>query len=183
MMESDEASPGGEGSERKSPRPQALSEEGARVLHGRLSRAVAAVCPAWLAEQAEGLVRPIRQVKINAAVAGKLVDIAVTEGAVVQAGQTLGQIDDRVQAAAVAAAKVQAESTAEVDHAALQLAEAKVSLEEMTSAYEKKAANEWEVRRATLQVKLGEAAEKVAREKLDYARAQLAMEQADQAIL
>lgn len=140
--------------------------------------AVSALAQGESPQAAQGLVRPARQVQLGAAIAGQLQRIEVKEGQRVEEGQLLAGLKDDVQRQAVAATQLQARSTAEVRQAELQKAEAEVQLERLQNALAKKAASEWEVRRATLQVKLATVALEAARERHALYQAHLKLEQA-----
>ena len=102
------------------------------------------------AEQFEGLLRPSKRVSLNAPRDGVLARIEVEEGAAVKQGVELAAMDDRLQALRVEAARVQAESDAEVRAAALAVEEARINLERQREVFAQGAASDWEVRRAQL---------------------------------
>ena len=104
----------------------------------------------------EGVMRPLHRIKLNSQVTGKVQVIPIKEGDQVKQGDTLIELDDTLQRAAVEKATLQVQDIARSRTAKLRLLEARVVLEQMKSAFQKEAAAEWEVRRAELQVKLGE---------------------------
>lgn len=104
----------------------------------------------------EGVIRPLHRIKLNSQVTGKVRTILIREGDRVRKGDTLIELDDTLQRAAVEKAALQAHDVAKSKTAELRLSEARVVLEQMRSAFKKEAAAEWEVRRAELQVKLAE---------------------------
>lgn len=99
----------------------------------------------------QGIVRPAKQVSLNAPVAGVLAELLVTEGQDVAKGDLIARMDDGVQAAAVAVAELRATGTAELRRAELTLKEAEILVERYTEAFRQEAASEWEVRRTRLQ--------------------------------
>ncbi|MHC4109098.1 MAG: efflux RND transporter periplasmic adaptor subunit, partial [Planctomycetota bacterium] len=114
-----------------------------------------AAAASWSDEGFRGFVMPSRQVELAAPIEEILWSVAVEESDRVEAGQVLAKMDDRLQQVVVEAARVRAESTADLERAKLDIEDANLTLERITAAFERSAANELEVRRA--QIALGRA--------------------------
>jgi RND family efflux transporter MFP subunit len=98
----------------------------------------------------EGVTRPSQQVRLSAPTDGIVAEVLVPEGAVVEAGQPLIQMDDEVQRLATESARLQAESTAQIERAEYALKESEILLDRIQQSFERDAASEWEVRRTAL---------------------------------
>ncbi len=128
-------------------------------------------------EFSQGVVKPSKEVFIAAEIGGVLKAIAVDEGDFVKQSQVIVQIDDSLQQVALEAAKMRAESQAELKNAQLVLDEAQISLERVETAFRKDAANEWEVRQAALERDQAKAGLEAAQDKQKLAEIELKMEQ------
>ena len=129
------------------------------------------------AEFSQGVVKPSKEVLIAAEIGGVLKEINVDEGHFVTKGQAIVQIDDSLQQVALEAARMQAQSQAELKNAKLVLDEAQISLERVETAFRKDAANEWEVRQSKLERDQAEAGVEAAQDQQKLAEIQLKMEQ------
>jgi len=127
-------------------------------------------------EQIRGMVLPIQQVLIHAPVDGIVAKLPVKEGDLVEEGDLLLQMDDEVQKAVVAASKLRAEATANLERARLEHEEATIALERMEEAQQQRAAREWEVRRARLRRDISRVAMEAARENQAIAEAEVVLE-------
>lgn len=125
----------------------------------------------------EGIVRPSQEVVLTAPVDGVLLAIPVEEGQAVEQGAVVAQMDDGLQKVAVESAKLKADSEAEVNKATLAHEEAVIMHEQARSAFERRAASEWEVRRAKLQEEQAAADIVIAKEVRAIADAELRLEQ------
>ena len=123
-----------------------------------------------------GIALPERQVDLNAPVTGRIATVPVEEGQTVEAEAVLATMDSAVQEAVVAAAKLRAERASELNRAKLQLEEASVKLQSTKEAFEKGAAEDWEVRRSRVERDLAQVAVDAAKEETAIAEAQLALE-------
>ncbi|MFW5682866.1 MAG: efflux RND transporter periplasmic adaptor subunit [Phycisphaeraceae bacterium] len=125
-----------------------------------------------------GTAEPNRQVQLNAPVSGVLAEVVPEEGEDVTEGDVLARMDDGVQRAAVTAARLRAEQTAELRRARLAVEESEIQLERFEQAYEKEAASDWEVRRSRLQLRQAQAQLEALQEQRVLAEADLAVERA-----
>ena len=123
-----------------------------------------------------GMVLPDQQAVLHAPVAGIVLEIAVEDGDRVKAGDLLVRMDDEVQQAVVESAKLRARSDAQLQRAELEFEEAKIGLERMEEAQQRRAAREWEVRRAKLRRDIAEVAVRAARENRQLAAAEVELE-------
>jgi len=124
-----------------------------------------------------GLALPVKQVVLNAPMAGILAELLVEEGDDVAVDQLLARIDDRIQLAEVEARRLQAESQTEIRHAELALEEAQIMLDNIETIQKQGAASDWEVRRARLQRDQADAAVDAAKEQHVLAQVVLQREQ------
>lgn len=125
----------------------------------------------------DGVVRPSKQVVLTAPVSGILAELVVERGDRVDEGTVLLRMDDGLQALVVASAKLQAESDTELKAETLAKEEAAIMYERAAQAFRDKAASEWEVRRAKLQLEQSEAAVFAAGEKRELAQVNLKLEE------
>ena len=95
----------------------------------------------WLAANAAadqpltGFARPVRRVDVAAREAGTLVELSVRKGEAVDAGRTLGRLDDSVLAARLEQARSLASATARGDAAAIRLRRAERTRERLETLY------------------------------------------------
>jgi len=106
--------------------------------------------PATAREALHGLVVPKREVTMSAPLEGVLMRVYVEEGAIVEKGQDLAVMDERVAAASVKVARLRAEDEESVRYARLALKHAKLRLNLITKSHRAKAATEIEVYEARL---------------------------------
>lgn len=92
-----------------------------------------------------GVVRPSNQVALSSPFDTLLGELRVKEGQLVQEGQIVAILDDRVVRAALVLAEIQANRTAQVDQARAALNKAEDGLRRITTARELKAAAETEL--------------------------------------
>jgi len=129
-------------------------------------------------ERLRGLVRPSKQVKLNAPLDGRVETISVVEGQHVEAGAELARMDDAIQKAVVAAARMRAENDAEIRRQKLLLEEADIQLDRMTELEKTGAAQEWELRRQRLQRDANAAALDAAKNEKQLAEQNVRLEEA-----
>jgi len=132
----------------------------------------------WRSADFQGIVRPSKQVTLTAPLDGVLEKLLVSEGDDVKADQPVARMDDDVQRAAVAVARLRADGNAEMRQAKLQLAEARIQHERFMQAFDEDAASDWEVRRAKLRRDHAAAELDVIDERRELAKANLRLEQA-----
>lgn len=128
-------------------------------------------------ERFRGLVQPAKQVVLNAPLDGILQELLVDEGKVVAANDTMAVMDYGVQEVTVEVAKIRADAVAALKRGELQVTEADILLEAVTTAFKKGAASEWEVRQKKLQKDQALAALAQAKEEVDLAKKTLVLEQ------
>ncbi len=124
-----------------------------------------------------GIVAPSQQVMVTAPLDGRVDQVMVEEGQVVDADALLARMDASIQQIVVEAARLQAEATGEMKRAELLAEEARIMHERMVRAAENDAASEWEVRRTQLQRRQAEAQLQALRERRAMDRATLRLEQ------
>lgn len=142
------------------------------VLTDDLTSIVAEESPAF-----RGVVAPIRQSLLTAPIDGVLAHIRVAEGQVVEAGVVLAEMDDTAQRIAVDAARLEAQAEGKLLEAQLVVDEAQITLDRVQASFERKAAAEWEVRRATLQRDQAAAGLRAAEEQRAIAQQRLKLEE------
>ncbi len=125
-----------------------------------------------------GVVRPSREVVLKASTAGVLAEVLVAEGQRVEAGQPLARMDDAVQAARVAAARVRASATADADELAAAAAATRRELTRTREASATGAAPAWELEAAETALTIAEARHAAALQRRELAAAELAVEEA-----
>lgn len=131
---------------------------------------------AW-AEEVNGLIEPIRSAELRTEVDGVVKTLQVSEGDVVQAGDTLLSLASAVQQARVALAAAAA-SEARIAQADIVLSHARSAATRIAAAAKRGAAPKWEVRQANNRVAEAEAERRLV---VDLAAAddkRLALEQA-----
>ena len=124
-----------------------------------------------------GLVRPSQRVVVHAPLDGRLAELLVDEGQRVEAGQTLGRMEDDVQRAAVEAARLRAVSAAPLRLAELGVEEARVQLDGLERALKANAASDLEVDLARIAHKQAKVRIEGAREEQALAQAELALQE------
>lgn len=136
--------------------------------------------PGWgeppRAERLRGATRPSREVVLAAPVAGLLRSIGVEEGAPVERGDLLAQMDDDLQQASVTMAGLRAQQRGRLHQAQFVLEEAKRELEHLRELRARGAVTEWELDRARLRRAQAEAAVEAEEEAIELAGAELAAE-------
>ncbi|MBI1338433.1 MAG: efflux RND transporter periplasmic adaptor subunit [Phycisphaera sp.] len=100
----------------------------------------------------EGVVRPSKQVVLNAPIETRLAEVLVVEDQTVKKDDLLARMDDGIQKVAVEAAKTKAESLLEVEKTRLVMEEAQITLDRVKEAFSKGAASDFEVRKSKLDV-------------------------------
>ena len=136
--------------------------------------------PSWSADSEEGFrgfVVPNRTVDLAAPIEEILWSVEVEESDRVKAGQVLAKMDGRLQEVVVEAARLRAESTAEMDRAELDIEDAQMTLERITAAFEQSAANELEVRRAQIRLGVAQAAHAAALDNKALAEVNMRLEE------
>jgi len=124
-----------------------------------------------------GFVLPSREVELIAPLEEIIRRIDVVEGDRVKKGQVLAGMDDQLQEVVVEAAQVRADSEADVRRATIELEDAKLNEEHVSTAFERKAASDLEMRRARIAVALAEAGHTAALETRKLAGVNLRLEQ------
>lgn len=104
-----------------------------------------------------GYLEPYRSISMNAAESGVIDTISVSEGDAVKEGQPLLNLNIRVLEAQLAIAKIQAESTAEIELATADLAVARDRHEKLLELKESGTAHSSELSRAEADLKKAEA--------------------------
>lgn len=122
--------------------------------------------------------RPARDVSLAAPFDGRLASIWVEEGDIVERGDTLASMDDRVARAAVALAEADARKVAAIDRAVTDRDLAARDLERLQASAASGAATESELDRARNRFDAAEAALAAAHETREIAQRRLALEQA-----
>ncbi len=136
--------------------------------------------PSWLVDSEEGFrgfVVPNRAVNLAAPIEEILWSVEVEESDRVKAGQVLAKMDGRLQEVVVEAARLRAQSTAEMDRAELDIEDAQMTLERITAAFEQSAANELEVRRAQILLGVAQAAYAAAQDNKALAKVNMRLEE------
>lgn len=129
--------------------------------------------------QVEAITQPSVDLSLGFTMAGRVVEVLVDEGQVVEAGQPLAKLDDRAILARLELLRRQAQSELEID---ARLAEWKLAQNEearVRDAFEKDAAGFFEVERASLSTTLAEVRVELAREERLVAQARLAQAELD----
>ncbi len=109
-----------------------------------------------MAEDIEAITKPSRDVKLGFVSAGRIADVLVREGDVVQAGRVLMRMDDEAERISLDRLKAQAEDKIQIHHAEAQLEQKKVTLEKIQMAFQSGAATDLELREAKLAVTVSE---------------------------
>ncbi len=120
---------------------------------------------------------PNRAVNLAAPIEEILWSVEVEESDRVKAGQVLAKMDGRLQKVVVEAARLRAQSTAEMDRAELDIEDAQMTLERITAAFELSAANELEVRRAQIMLGVAQAAHAAAQDNKALAKVNMRLEE------
>ncbi|MCA9295714.1 MAG: efflux RND transporter periplasmic adaptor subunit [Phycisphaerales bacterium] len=124
-----------------------------------------------------GFVAPLQSVELAAPLEEILLEINVTESQRVKTGDLLARMDDRLQRAVVDAARVRAESVSEVRRAELDVEDMRLALGRIETAFEQRAANDLELRRAQIDVGQAEAVLVAAKENSRLAKVSLDIEE------
>jgi RND family efflux transporter MFP subunit len=130
----------------------------------------------WRSDDLQGIARPSKQVTLTAPFDGVLDELPVSEGDNAEPGELVARMDEGVQQAAVAAARLRADVTASMRQAKLKLAEAEIQHERFREAFEQDAASDWEVRRAKLQRDQAAAEIDILKEQRELAEAEFRLE-------
>jgi len=115
------------------------------------------------AEAVEAITLPSADVTLSFVRAGRIAEVLVKEGDAVEAGQVLVRQDDEAERIQLEQLKVQAEDTTRIEAAEAQLAQKQEDLKKLEWAQKEGAATDWEVRRARLEVRIGELSLRLAR--------------------
>jgi len=121
-----------------------------------ISTLMLGMVPAGPAEGIEAITKPSRDVKLGFVNAGRIAEVLVKEGDLVQAGQVLMRMDDQAERISLERLKAQAEDMIQIHHAQAQLEQKRVTLEKIQSAYHSGAATDLELREAKLAVTVAE---------------------------
>lgn len=100
----------------------------------------------------ESLTRPSRDAELSFVSPGIIAEIPVTEGDLVEAGQLLLRQDDEAEQHQLAQLKAEAEDKTRIEASQAELDQEKVNFEQITWAYKRDAATEFEYRQAKLKV-------------------------------
>jgi RND family efflux transporter MFP subunit len=119
--------------------------------------------PSASAEPVEAVSLPSADVTLSFVQAGRVVEVLVKEGDVVEAGQVLARQDDAAERLQLAQLKAQAKDTTRIDAGEAQLAQKREDLKKLQWARDEGAATEWEVAHARLDVRIAELSVKLAR--------------------
>ncbi|MEO0568017.1 MAG: efflux RND transporter periplasmic adaptor subunit [Pseudomonadota bacterium] len=138
------------------------------------------VCVFWpvvgFAQAISAVLEPVQLVEIKSSVAGRLQEIAVSEGQDVVEGTLLASIDARVQQARLRLAQTAAEATGSEERAAIVIEQAQNLYKRVEIARKKGAAQAWEIDQSEQAVKLAEADQKIAKETADQLKQQYELE-------
>jgi RND family efflux transporter MFP subunit len=124
-----------------------------------------------------GLVQPAQQVTIASPVDGPLMELRVTEGQAVKAGEVLAIVDNRVMQASVALARVRAERSGALRDAELALANAERIFENHRQMRAREAVTETELHDAQMVRDRAQAQRDIELENRAVAAADLALQQ------
>ena len=124
----------------------------------------------------EGIAIPSQQVELIAPFPGILQQIDVKEGDRVNQGQLLAKMDDRIQQFTVSLAQQQAESNAAIDRSQAALDEAQLVFDQTNQMVERRAASQFEARRAEVLLAQAKADLDLARETKAQAQTNLLLE-------
>ncbi|MEL6954090.1 MAG: efflux RND transporter periplasmic adaptor subunit [Pseudomonadota bacterium] len=124
------------------------------------------------------VLEPALSAEMRSTVPGRIAELAVSEGAVVEAGTLLARIDGNVQSARVELARLAAEAQGGLARAETVLAQSADLAERLRDAAERGAAQSWEVNAASQAEDLARADLVIARELQARAAAELALEEA-----
>ncbi|MFP4144181.1 MAG: efflux RND transporter periplasmic adaptor subunit [Phycisphaeraceae bacterium] len=147
------------------------------VIAASLPVSTLAQSPGAPVQRYEGLVKPSRQVVMQAPLTERVAEIPVEEAQPVEAGQVLAKMDDRVQQSVVELARLRAADDTSVRVAELALEDAQIRLQRLEAAYAGDAANELEVRSARIARDQAKVKLEAARRELEQAKQQLELEQ------
>ena len=125
-----------------------------------------------------GIARPAARVVLSAPLDGVLMTVLVKEGQLVQQGEILAVMDNRIGKAAVAAAQAAAARTAELDHARHELSLAEKILNRQTALVAGQAITQHQADEANTRVEKAKAEVARAQEARTQARFTLELEQA-----
>ena len=125
---------------------------------------------------ARGSTRPSRLVLLNAPIDGILQDVPIEEGADVDEGELLAQMDDSLQQLRVATAELEAGAEARIEAARLRLEEAEAILARTQQAFERGSAPEWELFSSKLEARLAKSSLSLELEERALAEAKLELE-------
>lgn len=123
-----------------------------------------------------GIAMPERDVQLSTPVEGVVTTILVEEGALVTAGQPLAKLDDRVAVAAVAAARLATDQSAQIAHAEAEVSLARQKVDRLESAGD--AINALQMAEARVRLAQAEASLASARHAQLQAELNLALEEA-----
>ncbi len=126
----------------------------------------------------QAVVQPGRRVEITAPLDGILAEIQVTEGQTVEAGELLASMDDTVVAAEVAAATLQAESTAAIERAEAVSNAANIRLERVQRSHDRGGASADELSEAEADATAAAADVALAQQQQQLDQARLVLSQA-----
>lgn len=124
-----------------------------------------------------GTTMSFSDVTLTSVISGKIGQVSAKEGEVVKAGQVLLQLDNRLQAAAVAVAKLEADDRSTEAVAGAKLSVAKLEKEAQERLFSQKSATERDVKRAQAEFEGASAELEQARARHEQAVAKLKIEQ------
>jgi RND family efflux transporter MFP subunit len=139
--------------------------------HGSLLVALAiwaAATGTTIADSADGFLEPYRRIHLASPETGVITRMLVEDGDVVEAGQVLATLDNEIFTAALAVARHEAESKAQLTTAQAQLRLRETRLEKLSQLFESGHAQAEEVERARTDLAIAEGAVLSAREYLEY---------------
>jgi RND family efflux transporter MFP subunit len=131
-----------------------------------------------IAQSVSAVLEPSKTAEIRSTVAGRIADIAISEGARVEAGALLVQMDNAVQMARVALAAQSSSADGQLQRAKAAVDEASARADRIAQARARGAAQAWEVSAAQQALLIAQAELVIAQEAQDLATGQLALEQA-----
>lgn len=114
--------------------------------------------PSWgLASGIEAITKPSADVTLAFPREGRVAEVLVKQGDLVQKGQVLAQLDDSAEQIQLEQLKAKADQMVKVKAAAAELAQKREDLKKLQWAKQKNAATDWEVEHARLAVEISAA--------------------------
>ncbi|MCE5334118.1 MAG: efflux RND transporter periplasmic adaptor subunit [Desulfobacteraceae bacterium] len=116
----------------------------------------------WGAEIVEAITKPSADVLLSFIRAGRVAEVLVKEGDIVEQGQLLVRLDDDAERVQLEQLKAQAANSEKVQASAADLAQKRADHKKLQWAKSERAATDWEVEHAGLNVQIGESSLRLA---------------------